>query len=241
MPDYTPISPPALPSDSKLDIILTTDQEELHNKVLAHFSKPEYSIPGLDKGELTEAEKFWLVSLLLLLYGYCELMCKLCSSSPMSVCFGEFNHTGAEIFVRLRVTCQLPACHQMARGNSYSATGRHSQVETRVWSLWSSHTWAYRAWGDLKVLGRAAGSCSPSYNVPQALTGKEVLFGYDTSRRPACYMIPSRQNTDESPRQVQYAVWMLERAIDQMGPGVECVFKVHAAYNVMFDKWPRIL
>lgn len=66
MPDYTPISPPALPSDFKLDTGLTTDQVELHTKVLAHFSKPEYSIPGLEKGGLTEAEKFWLVNLYLL-------------------------------------------------------------------------------------------------------------------------------------------------------------------------------
>lgn len=37
-------------------------------------------------------------------------------------------------------------------------------------------------------------------------------------------MIPSRQNTDEATRQVQFAVWMLERAVDQMGPGVEYVY-----------------
>jgi hypothetical protein len=34
-------------------------------------------------------------------------------------------------------------------------------------------------------------------------------------------MIPSRQNTTEGPRQVQYTVYMLERCIDLMGPGVE--------------------
>ncbi|TFK47681.1 CRAL/TRIO domain-containing protein [Heliocybe sulcata] len=56
---------------------------------------------------------------------------------------------------------------------------------------------------------------------PEALTGKQVLFGYDVDRRPALYLIPSRQNTDESPRQIQFTVWMLERAIDLMGPGVE--------------------
>ncbi|KAI5119418.1 hypothetical protein M0805_009869 [Coniferiporia weirii] len=56
---------------------------------------------------------------------------------------------------------------------------------------------------------------------PEAVTGKEVLFGFDTKGRPAFYMIPSRQNTTESPRQLQYAVWMLERCIDLMGPGVE--------------------
>lgn len=58
---------------------------------------------------------------------------------------------------------------------------------------------------------------------PEAVTGKEVAFGYDTLRRPALYMIPSRQNTEESPRQIQYAFWMLERALELTGPGVESV------------------
>ncbi len=34
-------------------------------------------------------------------------------------------------------------------------------------------------------------------------------------------MHPSRNTTDETPRQMQYAVWILERAIDLMPPGVE--------------------
>jgi CRAL/TRIO domain len=55
----------------------------------------------------------------------------------------------------------------------------------------------------------------------KALTGKMVTFGYDTRRRPALYMIPSRQNTEESPRQIEFAIWMLERALDLTGPGVE--------------------
>lgn len=50
-----------------------------------------------------------------------------------------------------------------------------------------------------------------------------VLFGFDVNRRPGLYMFPSRQNTDESTRQIQFVVWMLERVIDLTGPGVECV------------------
>ena len=53
------------------------------------------------------------------------------------------------------------------------------------------------------------------------MTGKEIIFGYDTNRRPAILMIPSRQNTDEPTRQLEFAVWMIERAIDLVGPGVE--------------------
>ncbi|KAG2340748.1 CRAL/TRIO domain-containing protein [Suillus weaverae] len=62
---------------------------------------------------------------------------------------------------------------------------------------------------------------TPQHVEPEATTGKEFLFGYDTRGRPALYMCPSKQNTEESPRQIHYTVWMLERAIDLMGPGVE--------------------
>ena len=57
-------------------------------------------------------------------------------------------------------------------------------------------------------------------------------------------MIPSRQNTEppndpnEPDRQLEFTFWMLERAIDQMGPGVECVFKMSIlteTINIHFD------
>ncbi|KAG5645927.1 hypothetical protein DXG03_004716 [Asterophora parasitica] len=62
---------------------------------------------------------------------------------------------------------------------------------------------------------------SASHVEPEAVTGKQVLFGYDTRGRPALYLFPSRQNTDEPTRQIQMTVWMLERTIDLMGPGIE--------------------
>jgi hypothetical protein len=39
--------------------------------------------------------------------------------------------------------------------------------------------------------------------------------------RPALYLLPSRQNTEESHRQVEFTVFMLERCMDLMVPGVE--------------------
>ncbi|TFY75993.1 hypothetical protein EWM64_g8022 [Hericium alpestre] len=64
---------------------------------------------------------------------------------------------------------------------------------------------------------------TPAHVEPESVTGKEVIFGYDKQRRPALYMIPSRQNTTEGKRQIEFAVWMLERALDLAGPGVESV------------------
>lgn len=60
----------------------------------------------------------------------------------------------------------------------------------------------------------------------EGLTGKELAFGYDVCGRPALYMLPSRQNTDGSTtegqrKQLQYAIFMMERAFDLMAPGVE--------------------
>lgn len=62
---------------------------------------------------------------------------------------------------------------------------------------------------------------TPEHVEPEATTGKEIIFGYDTHRRPAFYLFPSRQNTEESMRQVDFTVWAIERCIDLMGPGVE--------------------
>ncbi|KAJ7756518.1 CRAL/TRIO domain-containing protein [Mycena maculata] len=56
---------------------------------------------------------------------------------------------------------------------------------------------------------------------PEAVTGKQILLGFDTKSHPGLYLIPSRQNTTEATRQVQFTVWMLERCIDLMPPGVE--------------------
>jgi len=62
-----------------------------------------------------------------------------------------------------------------------------------------------------------------SLTILKGETGKLVVFGFDIKGRPIFYMIPSRQNTEESPRQMQYTVWLLERCIDLMPPGTEYV------------------
>lgn len=49
------------------------------------------------------------------------------------------------------------------------------------------------------------------------------MSGFDTAGRPALYLCPERQNTDESIRQIEFLIFMVERSIDFMGPGVECV------------------
>ena len=64
-------------------------------------------------------------------------------------------------------------------------------------------------------------SLDPSYLEPEAETGKETILGFDNKGRPLHYMHPNRNTTKESPRQMQFAVWILERAIDLMPPGVE--------------------
>ncbi|CAO1618135.1 unnamed protein product [Sympodiomycopsis kandeliae] len=55
----------------------------------------------------------------------------------------------------------------------------------------------------------------------EAKSGKETVMGFDNYARPLHYMHPHRNNTKESPRQMKFAVWILEACIDLMPPGVE--------------------
>ncbi|KAI9803191.1 MAG: hypothetical protein M1825_001982 [Sarcosagium campestre] len=59
------------------------------------------------------------------------------------------------------------------------------------------------------------------YISPENETGKQVLLGYDNAARPCLYLIPSKQNTKTSDRQVEHLVFMVERVIDLMVPGQE--------------------
>ena len=52
-------------------------------------------------------------------------------------------------------------------------------------------------------------------------TGKQVIMGYDNDGRPCLYLNPHLQNTKDKDKQVQHLVFMLERCIDLMPPGVE--------------------
>ena len=62
MSDYVPIQVPNVSLDFKHAADLTSDQQEMHQKVLSKFSDSEYKLPGQEKGgSLTEGEKFWLV------------------------------------------------------------------------------------------------------------------------------------------------------------------------------------
>ncbi|KAF2762636.1 CRAL/TRIO domain-containing protein [Pseudovirgaria hyperparasitica] len=59
------------------------------------------------------------------------------------------------------------------------------------------------------------------HTAPENETGKQVIIGYDINGRPCLYQDPSKQNTQESERQVHHLVYLLERAIDIMPPGQE--------------------
>ncbi|KAH7113786.1 CRAL-TRIO domain-containing protein [Dendryphion nanum] len=52
-------------------------------------------------------------------------------------------------------------------------------------------------------------------------TGKQVLLGFDNDGRPCLYLLPNKQNTPNSPKQVQHLVYMLERTLDIAPPGQE--------------------
>ncbi|KAG6889288.1 hypothetical protein C0992_005704 [Termitomyces sp. T32_za158] len=161
---YEPILPPTFhDADADPRANLLDVEQEMYQDVLQYFSKPSYSLPGVEeKGELTEAEKFWLSRECLLRY--------------------------------LRAV-------------------KWKTTKAAIQRLEATLKWR-REYGINDVV-------SASHVEPEAVTGKQVLFGYDVSGRPGLYLFPSRQNTDGPERQIQYTVWMLERTIDLMGSGVE--------------------
>lgn len=58
-PHYVPLPPPQPKADSVV-LTLSEKQEQQLKEVLDHFTKPEYLLPEVEKGELSEEEKFWL-------------------------------------------------------------------------------------------------------------------------------------------------------------------------------------
>ncbi|KAH9481360.1 CRAL-TRIO domain-containing protein C23B6.04c [Psilocybe cubensis] len=160
---FLPIPPPVTPYKDDPRAVLSKSEQAMYDEVLAHFTRadPVYVIPNIEKGELTEQEKFWLSRECLLRY---------------------------------------------LRASKWKVSGAIQRLESTL-------AWR-REFGMYDTL-------NANLVEPEAVTGKEVLYGYDTTGKPACYMIPSRQNTTEGTRQIQYAVWMLERCVDLMGPGVE--------------------
>jgi hypothetical protein len=96
-PDHVPMPPPQPLADAGPSI-LTEKQDELRKEVLEHFIKADYQLPDEEKGDLTEEEKFWLVSIVRSV-PYMLLT----SSSLMSVYCGE----SAGNSVITRVLCPL--------------------------------------------------------------------------------------------------------------------------------------
>ena len=62
---------------------------------------------------------------------------------------------------------------------------------------------------------------TPDYISVENETGKQVILGFDIHGRPCQYLLPSNQNTEKSDRQIQHLVFMIERAIELMGPDQE--------------------
>ena len=58
--DYIPIPPPPSKADAG-PLKPTAEQEGKYSKVYEHFTKDGYVLPGEEKGEFAEEEKFWLV------------------------------------------------------------------------------------------------------------------------------------------------------------------------------------
>ncbi|OBZ72137.1 CRAL-TRIO domain-containing protein C23B6.04c, partial [Grifola frondosa] len=99
------------------------------------------------------------------------------------------------------------------RGHKYLRATKWASAHAAIKRLEETLVWR-REYGVYDII-------TASHVEPEAVTGKMVIFGYDVEGRPALYLRPSRQNTSESIRQVQFVVYFLELLPDLMGPGVE--------------------
>lgn len=139
---------------------------------------------------------------------------------------------------------QVPTCNQVGGGaRRNQAPRRDPRLAARIRAVRPAHRVARRARGaspSQSCLSRLTPSATRCPHIPQALTGKMVLFGYDADGRPAMYLRPSRQNTEETVRQMHFLTWLLERAVDLMGPGVECVLCLPSSVRprLTLGRWP---
>lgn len=59
------------------------------------------------------------------------------------------------------------------------------------------------------------------YISEENVTGKQVILGFDNDARPCLYLLPNKQNTPNSPKQIQHLVYMLEQTLSIAPPGQE--------------------
>ncbi|CAL1716866.1 unnamed protein product [Somion occarium] len=165
MATYEPAPVPNLADKTKPQgTDLTPKQKEALDKVLAHFSDPDYKLPQVDaeNSTLSDEEKFWLSYECMLRY--------------------------------LRAT-------------------KWAGAEQAIKRLEDTLRWR-RQFGLYDKI-------KAEYIEPEAVTGKMITYGFDVDGKPALYLVPSRQNTTENQRQIEFTFWILERVIDSMGPGIE--------------------
>jgi hypothetical protein len=63
----------------------------------------------------------------------------------------------------------------------------------------------------------------PSEVMEEAVTGKEIVWGFDKKNRPIIWLRPKLENTKTHDRQIRFVVFNMEKAIKLMPKGVEQV------------------
>jgi hypothetical protein len=56
---FLPIHPPTIYKDDP-GAELKESEQSMYDAVVEHFTRTDYSIPNIEKGELMDQEKFWL-------------------------------------------------------------------------------------------------------------------------------------------------------------------------------------
>ena len=197
---FTPLLPPDRLYRKDPLPPLTLRERTAYLSVFEHFSRTGYQIPSIAHGELTEDEKFWL-----------SYECIL-----RSVLLPYFN-------IAIPIDCLL--IFRFLRGSRWKPHETIKRLENTL--KWRREFGFYTHLTPGRVEKEVCRDdsfleASAETDTLQAQSGTQIILGYDTQGCPAFYMIPSKQIWNES-RCLQYTVFMLERCIDLMPPGVEYV------------------
>ena len=212
LPLPLPSASSAAPSRKTTDV--TDEQRVLVDRLIAHFNAPGFALPSTVKAlkavwkardtAANGGTRSWFGG---------------SSKKPVD------NTTGAST---------PSSSASSATGTAPAADGTRGldEREKCFWSYEQFHrTLRAVKWQYDQAVRRAEETCvwrreygvedlSAEHVAPEAETGKEVIFGYDNASRPCLYMHPYRQNTQVSPRQIEFNVWCLERVLDLCPPTV---------------------
>ncbi|GAA5938402.1 CRAL-TRIO domain-containing protein [Sporobolomyces koalae] len=184
-----PVAQPAASSTPLAPRVVTPEQQEKIDRLIAHFNDPEFKLPTT----LKELKQLWVSqgkeqgSRFGSLFGGTSTKPQPLDASAL--------HKLDEVEKCYWSSQAFQRCLRATKWDYANAVKRAE--ETCVWRR------------EFRVEQMQEADVTR-----EGETGKELVFGFDNDCRPVLYMHPYRQNTQTGPDQIAFVVWCLERALD---------------------------